>query len=736
MKKFFLISFLLIAQNTVSNANDFIPINPKESLSLRDIYVITDVVSPGEITSGESISSSKLTHQFKQDTSSLLEYFTGIDNAANGSVSSIPYMQGLNDDRIRISVDGVDLNSACTSHTDTDLSFIDINDVDFIKVFAGITPVSMGGDSIAGSIKIKTKKPTFSQDDQLIYSTSIKSFYKSNNDEQGIHFKSSVASNNAYFKYSGSFSQSNNYSSANNFKGANYGGTSDKGEIRDDEIASSGYRMENHQLSYGYQLDNHLLEIKLDYQSIPYQGFMNQRMDVVGQHTHKIQLKDTISFSWGKLELQAYHHQVETKMNFGKNKNFIYTSMMGTAQGMSMTHHGYTTGFNAVSDIYLNDKSILRSGLETQFYEVDDSWPPTGGMMSPNVMKNINDGKRDRYSMFTELDHQWSKEWFTQAGIRLTRVAMDTNDVQGYNNMGYASDANSFNALNHKKDDTHLDLSLSASYSPNLNQTHEFGYSIKNRSPTLQERYLWSNNAMAASMANWFGDGNGYVGDVNLDKETAHTFAYAAVFHDADKQSWNVHFKPYLTYIDDYIDAVSFTSRADGFRTLTLGNQNARLWGFDVKTSQYLGNIAKLGDFYFDSKLSHVKGVNTDANDDLYHVMPTNLKLIFSQKINNWNNGLHIQLVNSKKNVNDIRQEMETSGYALVDLKSTYQKENLQLNLGIYNLFDRDYDHPLGGVYMGQGKTMNTTGMGLTYANAVNVPGMGRSIFTSIEYSF
>jgi len=37
---------------------------------------------------------------------------------------------------------------------------------------------------------------------------------------------------------------------------------------------------------------------------------------------------------------------------------------------------------------------------------------------------------------------------------------------------------------------------------------------------------------------------------------------------------------------------------------------------------------------------------------------------------------------------------------------------------------------------MGQGKTMNTSGMGLTYANAVNVHGMGRSVFTSVEYSF
>ena len=45
MKKFFLISFLLISQNTVSNANDYIPPNPNEGLSLRDIYVILEDIS-------------------------------------------------------------------------------------------------------------------------------------------------------------------------------------------------------------------------------------------------------------------------------------------------------------------------------------------------------------------------------------------------------------------------------------------------------------------------------------------------------------------------------------------------------------------------------------------------------------------------------------------------------------------------------------------------------------------
>jgi len=704
-----------------------------EDLSLRDIYVITDVITPGDISSGQTLSSSKLNTQFQRDTASLLETFTGIHSANNGSVSSIPYMHGFNDDRIRISVDGVDLNSACTSHSDTDLSFVNIDDVDFVKVFAGITPVSMGGDSIAGTIKIKTKKPKFNSTQEWSESANIKSFYKSNSDEQGVNIKTNLVTDTAYIQYSGTYSQANNYSSASSFKSESYGGSSDKSSIGNDEVGSSGYRMENHQLSYGYQLENHLLELKLDYQNMPYQGFVNQRMDVIGQNSHKINLTDTINFSWGVVELQAYHHQVETKMNFGKNKNFIY----GAAQGMSMTHHGYTTGLNAVADMVLNDKTSVKYGLETQMYEVDDSWDPTGGMMmAPNVMKNINDGKRDRYSLFVEVERQWSKAWFSQQGIRLTQISMDTGNVQGYKESIYGTDATNFNQAQKSKQDTHVDVTFSTSYSPNLYQTHEFGYSLKNRSPTLQERYLWSNTAMANSMANWFGDGNGYVGDIDLDKETAHTFAYAAIFHDSNKNVWNLHINPYLTYVDDYIDAVSYVSRDDGFRTLTLGNQKAKLYGIDIRGNINIGSVNTLGHFTINGQLNYSRGQNTETNDDLYHVMPLNLKLSLDQQLNRWTNSINIQLVDNKKHTNDMRQELQTSGYALVDLKSSYQQDDFLINVGIYNLFDRDYDHPLGGVYLGQGRTMSTDTSGVTYANASNVPGMGRALYSSIQYNF
>ena len=727
MKQFFFLFFIFL--NCLS-----LQTNADENLSLREIYVITDVLTPGEITSGQSSNRLSLSDQFHQDTASLLNIFTGVDNAVNGSVSSIPYMRGLNDTRIRISVDGIDLQSACTSHSDPTLSLVNINDVEYVKVFAGITPVSMGGDSIAGTIKVKTGSPIFSNSEELVESSSVRSFYKSNNDEQGTNLKTSLASDSFYVSYSGSYSESNNYSAGSNSKDSSYGGSSDK-SVRNDEVGSSGYRMENHQIHFAKQIDNHLMELKLSYQNSPYQGYMNQRMDVIGQNSHKINFTDTIKYGWGKLEFQAYHNKIETKMNFGKDKNFNY---MGTP-GMSMTHHGFTSGVNINSEVYLDDKNTMRYGLETQLHEVDDEWDPTGGMMSPNILKNINDGKRDRYSAFAELDRQWNTQWYTQTGFRLSKIRMDSGDVQGYDNsnmMMYGNDVNSFNSQNRKKDDTHLDLSLTASYSPDLRQTHEFGYSLKNRSATLQERYLWSNAAMVSSMANWFGDGNGYVGDVNLDKETAHTFAYSAVFHDENKNKWNISFNPYLTYVDDYIDAVSFVSRADGFRTLTLGNQNAKIYGLDVKGMVNLGNFNGFGDFSLNTAISYARGQNTDTNDDLYHVMPLNMKVILSQKFNHWSNSINIQVVDNKDRTNNIRQEMETSGYALVDLKTAYQKNNFLVNVGVYNLFDREYDHPLGGVYFGQGRTMATNTSGVTYANALNVPGMGRAIFSSVQYSF
>ena len=56
------------------------------------------------------------------------------------------------------------------------------------------------------------------------------------------------------------------------------------------------------------------------------------------------------------------------------------------------------------------------------------------------------------------------------------------------------------------------------------------------------------------TMIGWFGDGNGYVGNLNLKPETAHTIALTGQWSDPTQKVWNVKLTPYYSYVQDYID--------------------------------------------------------------------------------------------------------------------------------------------------------------------------------------
>ncbi len=100
---------------------------------------------------------------------------------------------------------------------------------------------------------------------------------------------------------------------------------------------------------------------------------------------------------------------------------------------------------------------------------------------------------------------------------------------------------------------------------------------MKTRSPNVYERFTWSNsNTMVMNMNNLYGDGNGYVGNLNLNPETAHTLSVSGHWHDAAQRHWNLKVTPYFTYVDDYIDAVACSkvgktcpARTDGFVNLS-----------------------------------------------------------------------------------------------------------------------------------------------------------------------
>jgi len=693
------------------------------------------------------------------DSASLLGDVPGVSLYGAGGVSSLPVIHGLADDRLRIKVDGMDLISACGNHMNPPLSYIDPSNVGSIQVFAGIAPVSSGGDSIGGTILANSPAPEFAAAGQgTLFKGQAGAFYRSNGNAAGGNLSATIASEKLSMTYSGSTVESENYTAGGNFKVAGPAFIADGKSINTstkwlsgDEVGSSMYKSTNQSLGFALRHENHLVELKLGQQDIPYQGFPNQRMDMTANDSEQVNLRYTGQYDWGNLEARAYNEHTRHKMNFLEDKAFWYTS---NAPGMPMDTEGKNTGALVKADIVLSARDTLKVGGEYQHYRFDDWWDPSGtGGMYPNTFWDINDGQRDRYAAFAEWEARWSPQWLSQLGLRSETVEMDTGTVQGYNS-AYDADAKAFNGADRSRTDNNWDMTALARYTPDNSKTYEFGYARKTRSPNLYERYTWSTGGMAMNMINMTGDGNGYVGNLDLKPEVAHTLSATADWHDAGQQNWGLKVTPYYTYVEDYINArrcaasdtlmvgspcaaATNLTKTDNFVFLKYDNQDARLYGLDVSGYFPLAKNTGYGNFTATGMLNYVRGKTASGTDDnLYNMMPLNAKLAVVQRLGNWTNTAEVQMVAAKEDVSQIHNELKTAGYGLLNLRSSYTWKKARFDVGIENVFDRFYDHPLGGAYVGQGTTMPPMITAGSPRWGVAVPGMGRSIYAGVNVKF
>ena len=711
-------------------------IQAENEIKILPIDVTSSKINEQNFISGGNLSNELIRFNLikSNNSGSLLNYFIGVNSATNAGTASMPVIRGLADDRIKIKVDGMDLVSACANHMNSPLSSISSANVKEIKVFAGLTPVSMGGDSIGGSVIINSAQPVFAKANESVFKNKISTFYRTNNKASGVNINSSIATDKLSFNYNGSYIDAKNFKAAKHFKESGLAATG-REFLRGDEVGSSAFKDGNHMITVGVRKDNQLFNIKLGYQNTPYQGFSNQRMDSTKNEVIKINMAYQNNYDWGKLESRFYSEKTQHSHNFGQDKQLAYSM---NVIGMPMNAKGYNLGFNVKADILFSQKDLVTIGTEFQRYRLEDWWTDSGtGPMSPNTFQNINNGERDRFDIYTEWLKSWTPDFNSSIGLRYGQVRSNSGAVHGYNNNNSTgstthnqlNNSTAFNSSNRSKNDNNIDASLLGEYIVNQEQSYEMGYAMKTRSPNLYERYTWSTWMMAANMNNTYGDGNGYVGNVYLKPETAHTFSASSNWYDKTKKNWSFKVTPYFTYVDDYIDAVacsevgkSCMSRSDGFSTLSLDNQAARIYGFDLSGYQSLAGIKGYGDIVLKGSFSYSKGKNSVANDSLYRVMPANTKLILEQKYGQWSNRLEASLVKNKTNLSKIRNELETPSYGLINVFSTYNYKDAQLSIGVTNLFDKYYIDPLGGSYVGQGATMMT---GLS--NTQGMPGMARS---------
>ena len=742
--------------------------------SLDEVLVSGSRIEPAPAPAGNMTNQSLAPMRAStSDTAGLLRNIPGVNLQGAGGVSSLPIINGMAGDRVRTQVDGMDLIASCPNHMNPPLSYVDPSAVESLKVYAGISPVSAGGDSIAGTIVAKTKEPQFASPGQdMLFTGEAGAFYRSNGNGYGGNVNATLANESLSLTYTGATAQADNYKAGGNFK--NYTATGVPGHTLDrDEVGSTAYETRNHTLGLAMKGGNHLVEAKIGFQDLPFQNYPNQRMDMTENQQWRFNLRHLGRYDWGSLETRAYHEKVNHKMDFGDDKRFWYGAASNSgpngsigspcspisatcAAGMPMETKSHNSGLTVKADIMLSPKDLLRAGVEYQHYTLDDWWPASGGGMWPNEFININDGKRDRSALFGEWETTHSPQWLTSLGVRYEHVSTDAGKVHGYNlasaptsgaggAMGQTGEAVAFNNADRSKTDNNWNLAAIARYTADETKDVEFGFARKVRSPNLYERYTWSTAGMMAGMNNFVGDGNGYVGNLNLDPEKAHTLSATFNLHTAARD-WEFAATPYYTYVTDYIDAVrcrtgncsaANATTTNQFVVLKYENHDARLYGLDLSGKMPLGKTG-FGEFGLRGQLNYTNGRNRDSGDDLYNIMPLNTKLTLTHKTGGWDNATELVMVKAKDNVSDVRNEVKTSGYSLVNLRSSYTWKNVRVDFGIENLFDRNYDLPLGGAYTGQGRTMslNPPAADGMFGWGTAVPGMGRSFYAGVNYKF
>jgi len=731
----------------------------KANFALRIAPARTDIQVTEQAFGAEAIANKK---SGTSDTAALLAGVPGLDLSTNGGVSSLPSLHGLGDDRVKVLVNGMTIAPQCSNHMNPPLSYIDPGNVGGFSVVAGITPVSSGGDSLGGTITVDSAEPEFAATGQRIaMHGGVTAFHRTNGVVSGGDASLTVATQNLSARYTGTYVNSADYKSGAGVR-----------------VISTLYKSRTYNAQLAARRGNNLLTLGLGYQDIPEQGFVNAHMDMLKNESRFANLRYRGAFAWGKLDARAFYERT------GHEMNILSEKMQIMDMDMPMDTKGSNLGYSVKAEIPLSAQDTLRAGTELHRVTLDDWWPAAmmmTGSMGPNTLWNVQDGRRNRFGTYLEWEGKHGKGWTESLGVRNDEVAMNTGNVQGYNMCGgqmdepaycmmttqtgsaaYYADATAFNAVNHARRDHNFDLTALGRYEPNSNSTFEFGYARKTRSPNLYERYMWvKQSAMSVDMNGWFGDLNGYTGNLNLRPEVGNTLSISAGWHDAAKKLWELKLTPYLTYVQNYIDAgrcpVSENGLGDGctaarfnatratlatvpYVTLKFGNYDARLFGVDGLGRMPLGGNNRVGSFSLSGILSYVHGTDTDTaaagspgQQPLYRLMPLNAKVAVEHRLGNWSSDLDLQAVDRKERIQAVRLELPTPGYMLANLRTGYERRvadplSLRFDAGIDNLTGRNYVLPLGGRYYGP--TMAAIKAG------TSVPGMGRSFHGSLTFQF
>ncbi len=638
------------------------------------------------------------------DTGELLKKLPGANINRNGPLTSIAQYRGLFGDRVNVLIDGVKISTAGPNSMDTPLSYIPASRLDSIALYRGIAPVSSGIETIGGTILARSKKSTFSSSDTFEFQGNASAGYAANGEGRYGSLLAGIANNRHSLHITGSIERG------------------DDMEFDGGDILPTEHKRDTFGGGYAFQNDSQRFSVNAGHHDTGKTGTPALPMDIMYARGEHYNGSFSNSFVNGGVLTATLSYQDSDHLMSNyvlrtppspMRRRFALTDVKADSFGLAYKLSGWTLGVNA--DHAKHNASIFDPG--NAMFRV----------------KNYNDVERNRYSIFGEKIFTMDS-WEFETGLRYTRVKMDADQV--YSSMAMMMNMmgtnvrtlqDAFNNADREQNEDLFDIVLNARYNISSELDLTAGIARKQRAPSYQERYLWMPLESTAGLA----DGNNYIGDVNLDAETAYQLELGFDWHTA-----RASFAPHIFYhrINDFIQGTPSSNAAANMLSgmmapskpapLQFSNVEAKLYGLDANWSFAITPIWQL-----DGVISYVRGERRDTSDNLYRIAPFTARTMLSYVQTNWTIGVEAETVSAQNNVSTENHEKKTAGYAVFNLSANYQPaQNIIITAGVNNLFDREYENHLGGY--------NRISDNPDIAQGDRLPGLGRSAYVGVNVNW
>lgn len=656
------------------------------------------------------------------DAGQLLRRLPGANINKNGELTAIAQYRGMFGDRVNVAINGMPISSGGPNAMDSPLHYAPLAMLEAITMHRGITPVSMGLETIGGSLNASTFRGDFAGRDFELNSKIYLGGQSLNNGD--------VA--NAFFTLA---------NDQHLFRVNLLTESGDDSEFSDGTIRPSSYERDRYDIGYGFRTGQHIFNFDYAVNNTGDAGTPALPMDILAIDSQLARTEYRWQGETRNILLQLSNNDIEHDMT----NYHLRRPPQGNAMVMGPMLYRATKATSDNQSFLLKieqdaSNGIWRYGIDGHFsaHEADISNPNAAAF----YVENFNGVDKELLGFFIEKEHGIGEKSLLEGGIRTNHYELNSDSVSvNLNPMNLSAGmpvmmnnmanmlAASFNASDRTNSDTNVDLFAKFSYHQNSNSTLYAGLARKSRSPSYQESFLW----MPLEATGGLADGKTYIGNLNLKSEISHEIELGI---DWNKQGLRLSPRLFYKDVDDYIQGTpSQNTQANTIammmvnmgmgspEPLQFNNVDAEIYGFDLEAGYSLST-----NWYLRSVISLTQGKRKDINDYLYRMAPTNLSLALDYLAESWMFTIESIAYARQSKVSNTNLEAQTAGYSLLNASAQIQLPgNIDLGIGVDNLFDRYYQDHLAGYNRAFNSEIPTRS---------RLPGLGRNVYARLIWEY